>query len=95
MTPLGFAAKRDSDSEGWCRTDPDAALIERIAWGTWLVTLPYRLAGGIYPGSARPANPRRHSWEKSRRAGEGDGERDNSAFRRDEKTVETDEQRPE
>ena len=40
MTPLDFAAKRDSGSASWTRADPEAALIERIAWDTWLVTLP-------------------------------------------------------
>lgn len=40
MTPLDFAAKRDDDSASWERADPDAALIERIAWDTWLLTLP-------------------------------------------------------
>lgn len=40
VTPLDFAAKRDSDSASWTRADPTEALIERIAWNTWLVTLP-------------------------------------------------------
>ncbi|WP_311171774.1 hypothetical protein [Halobellus ordinarius] len=40
MTPLDFAAKRDGDSASWERADPTGALIERIAWNTWLVTLP-------------------------------------------------------
>jgi hypothetical protein len=31
MTPLDFAAKRDSDSASWTRADPTAALIERVA----------------------------------------------------------------
>jgi len=34
MTPLDFAVKRDGGSDSWRRADPDAALIERIAWGT-------------------------------------------------------------
>ncbi|WP_256288227.1 hypothetical protein [Halobellus inordinatus] len=40
MTPLDFAAKRDSGSASWTRADPEAALIERLSWNTWLVTLP-------------------------------------------------------
>ncbi|WP_256289631.1 hypothetical protein [Halobellus inordinatus] len=40
MTPLDFAAKRDSGSASWKRADPEAALIERLSWDTWLVTLP-------------------------------------------------------
>ena len=40
MTPLDFAAKRDSESASWTRADPEAALIERLPWDTWLVTLP-------------------------------------------------------
>ena len=40
MTPLDFAAQREANSASFERADADAALIERIAWDTWLVTLP-------------------------------------------------------
>jgi hypothetical protein len=40
VAPLDFAARREADSASWTRADPDAALIERIAWNTWLVVLP-------------------------------------------------------
>lgn len=40
VTPLDFQARREVDSASWQRADPDAALIERIAWNTWLVVLP-------------------------------------------------------
>jgi hypothetical protein len=40
MTPLDFAAKRDAQSRSWTRADPTEALIERVAWNRWLVTLP-------------------------------------------------------
>jgi len=38
--PLDFEGQRDADSASWERADPKAALIERRAWNTWLVTLP-------------------------------------------------------
>jgi hypothetical protein len=38
--PLDFETKREEGSASWTRADPEAALIERIAWDTWLVTLP-------------------------------------------------------
>ncbi|MFA9517983.1 hypothetical protein ACERIT_12325 [Halopenitus sp. H-Gu1] len=40
VTPLDFAAKRDAGSASWERADPTAALIERVAWNCWRVTLP-------------------------------------------------------
>ena len=40
MTPLDFAAKRDGGSDSWRRADPTAALIERVAYNRFLVTLP-------------------------------------------------------
>jgi hypothetical protein len=40
MTPLDFAAERDESTASWQRADPTGALIERIAWDTWLLTLP-------------------------------------------------------
>ena len=45
VTPLDFAAKRDSDSASWTRADPTEALIERIARNTWLVTSPRARSG--------------------------------------------------
>lgn len=38
--PLDFERQRDAESASWKRADPKAALIERRAWNTWLVTLP-------------------------------------------------------
>ena len=40
MTPLDFSSERDESTASWQRADPTAALIERVAWDTWLVTLP-------------------------------------------------------
>ncbi|QHS17227.1 hypothetical protein GWK26_08770 [haloarchaeon 3A1-DGR] len=40
VTPLDFASKRDAGSASWSRADPTAALIERVAWNRWRVTLP-------------------------------------------------------
>jgi hypothetical protein len=40
VTLLEFQARREADSASWTRADPDAALIERIAWNTWLMVLP-------------------------------------------------------
>jgi len=40
VTPLDFSAQRDANSESFERADPVAALIERVAWNRWLVTLP-------------------------------------------------------
>jgi len=48
MTPLDFAAERDESTASWQRADPTAALIERIAWDTWLVTLPDSDNGTTY-----------------------------------------------
>ena len=40
MTPLDFTTERDERTASWQRADPTATLIERVAWDTWLVTLP-------------------------------------------------------
>ncbi|WP_253737978.1 hypothetical protein [Halohasta salina] len=40
MNPLDFAQERRESTASWQRADPTEALIERIAWDTWLVTLP-------------------------------------------------------
>lgn len=40
VVPLDFASKRDAGSASWERADPNAALIERVAWNRWLVALP-------------------------------------------------------
>lgn len=40
VAPLDFESRRETDSASWTRADPDAALIERVAWNTWLVVLP-------------------------------------------------------
>ena len=40
MTPLDFETGRDEQTESWRRADLRAALIERVAWNRWRVTLP-------------------------------------------------------
>lgn len=37
---LDFESKRDTGSDSWERADPNAALIEQVAWNRWRVTLP-------------------------------------------------------
>jgi hypothetical protein len=40
MMPLDFAQEREESTASWQRADPTGALIERVSWDTWLVTLP-------------------------------------------------------
>ncbi|MFA9515920.1 hypothetical protein ACERIT_01650 [Halopenitus sp. H-Gu1] len=40
VVPLDFHSNRDSGSASWEHADPTAALIERVAWNHWRVTLP-------------------------------------------------------
>lgn len=38
--PLDFRTQQRARTESWERAEPDAALLERQGWDTWLVTLP-------------------------------------------------------